>query len=265
MAHRGGTVTEPDGTVRPGLENTMRAFQHAADLGYRYVETDVHATADGVLLACHDATLDRTADRPGAIAELTAAQVARARVAGTEPVPTLEQLLGELPQLRVNIDIKAPGAVAPLADALRRTRAHDRVCVGSFSQRRMRRLRRLLDRPVCTSAAPADVARLRLAAYTPWPALYSLLAALAGQGVPCAQIPLAWTLPAVGEVPLVTPELLRTARALGIAVHVWTINDPALMRRLLDLGVDGIVTDNTPALKEVLMRRDQWIQGAPQR
>ncbi|CAL9360413.1 Glycerophosphodiester phosphodiesterase [Nocardiopsis dassonvillei] len=251
LAHRGGWIADDRGVRRTELENTAAAFQHAVDLGYTYLETDVHATADGVLTAFHDATLDRTTDRVGAIAELPYREVARARVGGVEPVPLLEDLLGSWPHARFNIDLKADGAVLPLIDVLRRTGAWDRVCVGSFDQRRLDRARRLLPRPVATSCGPRDVARLRAASLAP------PLLPLAPRTPVCAQIPLRH-----GSFPVLSRDLVRTAHRLGMQVHVWTVNEPGVMERLLDAGVDGIVTDNTTALREVLIRRGQWTGAA---
>jgi glycerophosphoryl diester phosphodiesterase len=247
LAHRGGWLTDASGRVRTGLENTAVAFQHAVDLGFRYLETDVHATRDGVLLAFHDPTLDRATDRAGAIADLPFSEVRRARVDGTEPVPVLEDLLGSWPDARFNIDVKADGAVAPLVEVVRRTNAYDRVCVSSFDQRRLDRARKAFDRPVATSCGPVDVARLRCASLSP------LLRLLARRGLACAQIPLR-----AGRFPLLSRDLIATAHRLGLQVHVWTINDGPLMERLLDAGVDGIVSDDTATLRRVLRDRGAW-------
>jgi hypothetical protein len=128
LAHRGFSLE--------GLENSMRAFAAAVELGYSYVETDVHATADDVLVAFHDATLDRVTDSSGVIAQLPWSTVRQARIGGVEPIPQLEELLGTWPELRVNIDVKAASAVAPTIRAIERTRAHERVCIASFSDAR---------------------------------------------------------------------------------------------------------------------------------
>lgn len=251
LAHRGGWLTDDQGVPRAELENTAAAFQHAVDLGYTHLETDVHATSDGVLMAFHDDTLDRTTDMSGAIGDLPHREVARARVAGREPVPALEDLLDAWPEARFNIDLKADAAVLPLLEVLRRTNAWERVCVGSFDQRRLDRARRLFDRPVATSCGPLDVVRLRAASLSP------LLRALASRVPVCAQIPLRQ-----GSFPVLSRDLIRTAHRLGMQVHVWTVNEPQVMERLLDAGVDGIVTDNTLALKQVLTRRGRWTGGA---
>jgi glycerophosphoryl diester phosphodiesterase len=237
FAHRGGASEAP--------ENTMPAFEHAVRLGYRYVETDVHVTADGVLLAFHDDHLDRVTDGAGAIADLPWSVVQQARVDGREPIPRFEDLLGAWPDLRVNVDPKHDAAVEPLAEALLRAGAVDRVCVGAFSDKRLDRLQALVGGTLCTSMGPRQVARL-VAASKHLPGGANLTA-------PCAQLPTHQ-----GRLPLVTEALVSTAHRRGIHIHVWTIDDPAEMARLLDLGVDGIMTDRPQVLQDVLRERDQW-------
>jgi glycerophosphoryl diester phosphodiesterase len=239
FAHRGGASEAP--------ENTMPAFAHAVGLGYRYLETDVHTTADGVLVAFHDDRLDRVTDRTGVIADLPWSEVQRARVDGREPIPLLEDLLGTWPDVRVNIDPKHDGAVEPLAAVLQRTGAVDRVCIGAFSDRRIQRVAQLVGGGVCTSMGPRQVASL-VAASRGLP-LGARLAA------PCAQVP-----PRQGRVPLVTERFVTAAHRRGIQIHVWTIDDRAEMARLLDLGVDGIMTDRPAVLQELLVERDQWFE-----
>jgi glycerophosphoryl diester phosphodiesterase len=242
LAHRGG--------LEDGPENTMRAFAGAVARGYRYLETDVHVTSDGVLLAFHDDRLDRVADRQGRIAELPYAEVRAARVGG-EPIPLLEDLLGTFPDARVNIDIKAPRAVERLVEVLNRTGARDRVCVGSFSQARLRRFRQLTHHRVCTSLGPTEVAMLRAVSVLPGPLPAGLRGAV-------AQVPVAERLPRIGNLPIVDRRFVDAAHRRGIPVHVWTINDADEMRRLLDLGVDGLITDRPSTLKSVLQQRGQW-------
>lgn len=250
LAHRGGWLGTGSDAADRALENTATAFQHAVDLGYRYLETDVHATGDGAAVAFHDPTLERVTDRTGAIADLPYAEVARARIGGSERVPLLEDLLAAWPHVRFNLDVKDDRAVLPLARALQRTGAWDRVCVGSFRQSRLELLRRVLGRSVCMSAGPADVARLRIGSLVP------ALRWLARRGVGCAQIPLH-----VRGFPLLSRDLISTAHRLDMQVHVWTVNDPGVMERLLAAGVDGIVTDNTTALRDLLLRRGVWPAG----
>ncbi|MGO9081125.1 MAG: glycerophosphodiester phosphodiesterase [Streptosporangiaceae bacterium] len=235
FAHRGGAGHFP--------ENSWPAFEHAIGLGYAYLETDVHATADGVLVAFHDKTLDRATDAAGPISALPYREVAAARIGGTEPIPLLAELLAAWPQARFNIDVKDKHAAAPLAEVVRRAAAWDRVCVVSFSGRRLAAARRAMSRPVCTATTPAAVGAIRAGC----PAAL-LSGPLRRAGVRCAQIP----------VRLATAGFIRRAHAAGLHVHVWTVNDAGQMSRLLDLGADGIMTDNTELLRDVLTARGQW-------
>ena len=222
----------------------MPAFEHAVKLGYTYVETDVHVTADGVLVAFHDESLHRVTDRTGLIRELPWSEVRTARVDGVEPIVVMEDLLTTWPDLRINIDPKDDTSVEPLIDLIRRTDSVHRVCVGSFSDRRIERVRAALGAALCTSLGPKGTARLKAAGYG---ARFTLPS-------PCAQLPVKTR----GLV--VTDErLVRTAHRLGLQVHVWTIDDPAEMVRLLDMGVDGIMTDRPGVLKEVLEARGEWV------
>lgn len=249
FAHRGGAY-HPE---IEGLENTLAAFQHAVGLGYRYLETDVHVTADGVLLAFHDEMLDRVTDRTGSLAAMTLQEVRRARVGGHEQIPTLVELLDQFPTVRFNIDLKADRAVEALAGLIRNRRAWDRVLVGSFSARRTVRFRRLTRGRVATAAHPAEVLGYRLSPT-------AALARTASLGRPAAlQIPHRAT--RVAPVTVCTRGLVERAHAAGLHVHVWTVDDPDEMHQLLDRGVDGIVTDRTDLLREVLVDRGQWYAG----
>jgi glycerophosphoryl diester phosphodiesterase len=222
----------------------MPAFEHAVRLGYRYIETDVHVTADGVLLAFHDDVLDRVTDRHGRIDALPWSVVQEAKVGGREPIPRLEDLLGTFPDVRVNIDPKHDGAVVALVDVLTRCNAIDRVCIGAFSDRRLSRVRALLGPAVCTSLGPRGIARLRSASFGVPVGRFS---------APCAQVPTS-----AKGVTLVDPRFVDEAHARGIQIHVWTIDRRDEMTRLLDLGVDGIRTDRPAVLREVLESRGQW-------
>ncbi len=245
MAHRGGAMH----AELVGLENTLDAFRHAVKLGYHYLETDVHASRDGVLLAFHDAVLDRVTDRLGPLATLTAEEIGQARIAGAHAVPTMAELLEEFPTVRFNIDLKAEAAVHPLAGLIERTGAHGRVCVGSFSPLRMRAFRALTAGRVATSASPPEVAAVKVA---PSAALARTL--LRGSHRPAAlQVP-----HRRGRLTVVTPTLVRRAHAAGLHVHVWTVDEPDEMHHLLDLGVDGLITDRTDLLRDVLVARGQW-------
>jgi glycerophosphoryl diester phosphodiesterase len=242
FAHRGGGGENP--------ENTYAAFDHAVGLGYRYLETDVHATADGVVAVIHDPSLERMAQRPGLIGQLPWAAVAEARLPGDQQVPRLDELLARYPETRFNLDAKDPAVVEPLADVLRRAKALDRVCVTSFSDRRVGALRRLLGPGLCTAAGPRGITGLRLASLLPDPRM----GRAAWSGALAAQVP-----ERQGPVPIVEPRFIAAAHRVGLAVHVWTIDDGPTMIRLLDLGVDGIMTDRPTVLKQVLVDRGAWV------
>lgn len=239
FAHRGGGLEAP--------ENSLAAFARAIDLGYRYIETDVQVTGDGRLIVFHDPVLDSLTDGQGRIGDLPWSTVSQARVGGREPIPLLEQVLETWPDLRLNIDPKSDAAALALATALRRHDALDRVCVGSFSGTRLARLRRALGSDLCSSAGPWEVARV-------WAAGHGLpLPAPAGPH--CLQVPVRHK-----GLTVVTPGLVRAAHARNLSVHVWTVDEAGEMDRLLDMGVDGIITDRPTLLREVMMRRGQWSQ-----
>ncbi|MET8943834.1 glycerophosphodiester phosphodiesterase [Streptomyces sp. NPDC004542] len=238
FAHRGGAAD--------GLENTVAQFRRAVGLGYRYIETDVHATADGKLVAFHDASLDRVTDGSGRIGDLPWEDVRHARVAGREPVPLFEELLETFPDVRWNVDCKAEAALRPLLALVERTDAWDRVCVGSFSEARVLRAQRLAGARLATSFGTRGVLSLRLRSW-------GLPAAVRRSAV-AAQVP-----ESQSGVPVVDHRFVRLAHARGLQVHVWTVNEPERMHRLLDLGVDGIMTDHIDTLREVMQDRGVWV------
>jgi glycerophosphoryl diester phosphodiesterase len=236
FAHRGGGAGHFP-------ENSWKAFEHAVGLGYAYLETDAHATSDGTVVAFHDRSLDRVTDATGRIADLTAGEVAAARIGGSEPIPLLADLIMAWSDVRFNIDVKDEPVIGPLVDVLRWTNCWDRVCLTSFSGSRLDATRRLLPRPVCSATTPAGIGAIR--AGLP---VKTLAARFAARSVQCAQIPFS----------MATNRFLSRAHAAGLQVHAWTVNDRAVMTRLLDQGIDGIMTDETETLREVLMERGQW-------
>ncbi|MER6787808.1 glycerophosphodiester phosphodiesterase [Streptomyces sp. NPDC000658] len=238
FAHRGGAAA--------GLENTVAQFRRAVEAGYRYVETDVHATRDGKLVAFHDTTLDRVTDGAGRIADLPWSQVRHARVGGKEPVPLFEELLETFPEVRWNVDLKAEPALHPLLNLIARAQAWDRVCVGSFSEARVARAQRLAGPRLATSYGTRGVLDLRLRSWG--------LPTGPRRAAIAAQVP-----EAQSGIRVVDRRFVRTAHARGLQVHVWTVNDPDRMHRLLDLGVDGIMTDHIDALRKVMEDRGVWV------
>jgi len=248
FAHRGGAAHAP--------ENTWAAFEHAIKLGYAYLETDARATSDGKLMAFHDRNLERVTEAEGPVNLKSYREIAALRVAGSEPIPLIEDLLGAWPDARFNIDLKDEAGIPLLPGVLRRTGAWDRVCITSFSGSRLRSARKLLDHPVCMTTSPGAIAAVRCSVGTGLvgtgraqePPTRLLARRLAEAGARCAQVP--------GRV--ATRSFIRRAHALGLDVHVWTINDRAAMTRFLDAGADGIMTDDIETLRAVLIERGQW-------
>jgi glycerophosphoryl diester phosphodiesterase len=238
FAHRGGAAV--------GDENTAAAFARCIELGYRYVETDVHATSDGVPVVFHDATLARMTGDQRRVRDVRWADLSALRMAGEAAVPRLDDMLDAWPQVRFNIDIKSDQALAPALEAVRRSGALDRILLASFSDARLARIRREFGPRVATSMGTREVARL-------WAGAHLGRARRMPEGVVAAQVPMRQ-----GGVRLVTPRFLTHAHRLGLQVHVWTIDDPAQMHGLLDLGVDGIMTDRIEVLREVYSARGLW-------
>jgi glycerophosphoryl diester phosphodiesterase len=243
FAHRGGAVDE----AGMALENTMFAFQQAVDLGFRYLETDAHVSADGVLVAAHDPSLERTTDGVGAIEDHSYAELARLKVGGREAIPKFEDILAAWPDVRVNVDAKTPDAVGLLSRMIHRRRAWDRVCVASFSAPSVYRLRRELGPRVATALTWAEAAALL---WTPTRALRRRLVGSAA----AAQIPPRHRY----GVDVLTPAFVDRAHELGIVVNVWTVNDAAEMHRVLDLGADGVFTDRLDVARAVFRERGVW-------
>ncbi len=237
FAHRGGAAEAP--------ENSWAAFEYAIALGYRYMETDVRATADGVAVVLHDPTLDRVASRPGELAKMTWAEVRESKLQDGRETPVLEELLDAWPDVRWNIDVKTPEAIAPVVDVLRRTQSVNRVLVAAFAGQRSARARAELGPTLATGAGRWTVA--------------ALLAAKVVAKMPVRTHAVAAQVPVQRRgIPIVDQAFVRVCHHAGLAVHVWTIDEPAVMEQLLDLGVDGIMTDRPSALKQVLERRGQW-------
>jgi glycerophosphoryl diester phosphodiesterase len=256
FAHRGGAGEAP--------ENTLAAFEAAVALGYEYLETDAHLTRDGVLVAFHDEHLDRVTDRTGAIAQLGIAEVEAAdagyvfsRDRGrTFPwrgrglrIPRLVDILARWPTIRVNIDPKSDACVGPLAALLDSLDAWERVCIGSFSDRRLKRVRALGRGRACTSMGPRAVALARVLGTS---------GVMPRLGADCLQVPIRR-----GLVRILTKRFVDAVHRAGMPVHVWTINDETTMNDVLDLGVDGIMSDRLGVLRNVFAQRGLPLSERP--
>lgn len=236
FAHRGVHLNVP--------ENSSTSFSAAAELGYRYIETDVRSTRDGKVIICHDARARRIAGLSASISALTLAELrsAAAAIEGSD-VPLLLDVLKGFPELRFNIDVKDKRAAELVPDIVREVGAQDRVCITSFSATRIRCVRSQFTGTVCTGAAVSEFFRFLVDSghymKVPQPAVL--------------QLPLA-----VKGIPVVTRKLIDRAHQAGLPVHVWTLNDLSSIRAAIELEVDGIMTDEPVLLRKELMRRHLW-------
>ena len=243
LDHPGCLAFAHRGDHHAGPENTLIAFESAVKQGFRYLETDVHLTSDGILLAFHDDKLDRVTDGNGPIAELSYDSIRPVRVAGSEPIPRLDELLTTFPDTRFNIDPKSDASVGPLIRLIIDLGVQHRICVGSFSDRRIRRVRKAIP-DICTSMGPIETFRARISSF----------------GIPigdfhglAAQVPIRWN-----GIRVVDQRFIDAMHRRGLQIHVWTINEPQQMNELLDMGIDGIMTDQPATLKQLLIDRGQW-------
>ena len=250
IAHRGSRLLWP--------ENTMVAFSGAVSLGFRHLETDLRLTSDGVLVCHHDPTVARTTDGSGPVAAFTFAQLsaldAGYRHVGPDGptfrgsgvrVPALEEAVLAFPDVSFVVDLKTDHLIEPLLRMIESLGLHDRFIVGSFSDRRLDEFRALSRGRVATSTG-ATSSRSWLAA------------SRIGRGVRGEARALQLPVRSRG-VRVVDRRLVAAAHARGLQVHVWTVNDPSEMADLLELGVDGIITDRPDLLKEVLVGRGEWL------
>ncbi len=233
LAHRGLALSAP--------ENTLLAFLAALARGVTHIETDVRASLDGIAVISHDPDLRRVAGRAVRVDQLTAAELARVDLGQRQGVPTLADALDAFPEARFNIDIKSADAVLPTVNAIRRAGATHRVLVTAFDGRRSRRAVQLLP-GVATSASSGRIAVVLVALALHLPIVVPML-----RTVDAIQIPERYW-----GIPVLSARLLRAARAAGVEVHVWTIDERDDMRRLIAAGVDGLVTNRADVALEVL-------------
>lgn len=244
LAHRGFLPSElaADGAV----ENSFAAVAAAHAAGAEYVESDCHLTADGIVVLFHDDDLSRVTGDPRAVAAVRHAELVRI-MADRGGLLTAAEAFEAFPAVRFNLDVKAAAAALPLGRLV--ARRADRTLLTSFSDRRRREAMEAAAAAgghPATSGGTTTVARVLAAAATGSPAL--VRAALSG--VDALQVP-----ERAGAVRVVTPRLVRLVHAAGAEVHVWTVNAAEDMTRLLDLGVDGLVTDRADVALSVVRRR----------
>ena len=238
IAHRGGSLEN--------LENSLSAFRHAWNLGYRYMETDMQASSDGVVYIFHDDKLDRVSNGTGLFCEHSSDEIDKLRLNNGEPIPRLSDALAALPEALFNIDIKRADGTIPLANFLNSHKEAHRVVAASFVGKRLQELKSLVSYPVPVTAVQNDIIRIML---------IGLGLPLRAPDVVAVQVPISHY-----GIPIVTRWFVRACHKLGIKIHVWTIDDEDVMRWLIDLGVDGVMTDKPSLLKQVCFEKNCWLE-----
>jgi glycerophosphoryl diester phosphodiesterase len=238
IAHRGGGAL--------AQENSLAAFGLASALGLRYLETDVRVTCDGELVCFHDDTLQRVTSATGPVRAKSLDELGALRINGTEPIPTFDEALDSFPDQCFSVDLKDHDGIAPLVKSLRRKGVADRVCIAGAWDGWLAQVRSEVP-DVTTALGWRSLSALLLCAQTGVRPPQALATA------PFAHVPVK-----LGKIPIFIERLVAMSHDLGVRVVTWTVDDPVVMRRLLDAGVDAIITDRPDVLREVLVSRDQW-------
>ncbi len=234
FVHRGGDEEK--------TENTLEAFQYSSDLGFVFMETDVQSTSDGKVVIFHDSDLKRVAGLNKRVSDFTFKEIKEVDLILGGKIPSLEETLSSFPNLRFNIDIKVDSAVEETIRIVKNHHALNRVCLAAFSTNRLNRIRHLTGSDLCSSMGQAEVVKLLLNSYG--------FNFKASPGF-CAQVPVSQF-----GIPIVTKKFIQKVHDLNKLIHVWTIDETEEMYRLIDLGVDGLMTDKPTVLKEALVARD---------
>ena len=230
-AHRGGSIEAP--------ENTIESFQYAIEIGSSYIETDVQLSSNGIPYIFHDDDLIRLFGKNVIFNSLHSDEIDKLMLFDKYRIPTLEVTLQKFPDTFFQIDVKTDEVVLPTMEVITKTNSTDKVCIASFSSKRLKQVHNLYPE-ICLSMGPYEVLKLLLASY----GLYT-------KKVPgnCLQIPIYQY-----GIKLVTKRFIKYIHKVGLKIHVWTINDEDTMLKLINLGVDGIITDRPKTLKNILSK-----------
>ena len=228
-AHRGGSMEAP--------ENTLESFKYSLELGCAYIETDVQLSSDGIPYIFHDDDLNRLLGKNVTFNSLHSSEIQNLKLFESFNIPTLETALTTFPDALFQIDLKTDEVAIPAMKIIENLDAFDRVCIASFSSKRLANVNEIYPR-VCLSMGPREILKLLLSSF----GLYK-------KKVPgnCLQIPIYQY-----GIKLVTKRFVKYVQSIGLKIHVWTINDVNEMQQLISLGVDGIITDRPKELKKLL-------------
>ena len=232
--HRGG--------AEEATENTLEAFQHSADMGFIFMETDIQGTKDGEVVIFHDHDLSRMANINKKIEELTYKEVKQIELVGGGRISSLNELLSSFPNLRFNIDFKTANTIDKGVEIIKQHKAISRVCLASFSSSRLKKIRKLAGPDSCSSMDQLEVVyQLLKSINLPSPRVYGF----------CAQVPTSqW------GIPIVTKRFIDYAHKKNKFVHVWTIDTESEIEKLIELGVDGVMTDRPSVLQKVMKKKN---------
>jgi len=233
FVHRGG--------IENKSENTLDAFQYSSDLGFIFMETDVQITKDGEIVVFHDESLERVAGIKKNIVDLKLNELKEIPLLKGGFIPSLEELLSSFSNLRFNIDVKKDEAVNKTIEIINNFKAFDRICLASFSSQRLYKIRKLCGKKLCSSMGMTEIMRLYL---------NSLGLNFFIEESSCSQVPNSYF-----SIPVVTKKFIEKVHQNNRFIHVWTINNEKEMHRLINLGVDGLMTDVPSTLKKVLIER----------
>ena len=236
IAHRGGSNS--------GIENTMEAFENAINMGFKIIETDIQITKDKKLVVFHDLTLDRLTNTKGLVKDKTWNELKKIKILGKYSIPLLSDIFDKWPKIKINIDPKNDECIDYLISFLREYNYFEKICIGSFSGKRLQRLRKEFGPKLCTSAGPFEVLKLKL---------FSLINLSISIDANCVQVPLKYY-----GINIIDKNFIKFCQSQNLMVHVWTINDILEIERLLDLGVNGIISDNIEGLKKIFKKKNYW-------
>ena len=236
IAHRGASLL--------ASENSFESFRKAFDLGYRVIETDIHSSKDGTAYIFHDITLERLTGENLKISDLKDVDIDSLKINNSSIIPRLSNVFEEFPEGLFNLDAKTWKSTTPIVDTIQNMGCRSRVCIGSFNDRRVNAIIKELGLETCHSMGASNVIKFYLGAQL------GIEQHFTSQ---CIQLPIK-----MFGISLTTRKVLSYARKLGIKIHFWTINNPVIMQQLLELNVDGIMTDDCVLLKEIMKEQNKW-------
>ena len=236
IAHRGASLL--------ASENSFESFRKAFDLGYRVIETDIHSSKDGTAYIFHDITLERLTGENLKISDLKDVDIDSLKINNSSIIPRLSNVFEEFPEGLFNLDAKTWKSTMPIVDTIQNMGCRSRVCIGSFNDRRVNAIIKELGLETCHSMGTSNVIKFYLGAQL------GIEQHFTSQ---CIQLPIK-----MFGISLTTRKVLSYARKLGIKIHFWTINNPVIMQQLLELNVDGIMTDDCVLLKEIMKEQNKW-------